>query len=280
MVTLGFNMFRTGRKGYMPICIPYSRENMTNTDTKGSWVARTAILALLALMILLPLAGALDTRASPVADFTVSPTHPVMGENVTFDASSSYGSATLNYSWTFGDGTKGTGKVVRHVYADPGYYMVYLEVTNGSGGSDIASQNVYIYDSNDLGPTLLFGILALYGVCLIVYVIIFIVIFIVWVTNIIFLIVHFTKMNKICSELGSPSDLSTYKIVLLVIGIIGIVLPSFVLLALIAQLVVFYLFKGKADEIRRRGRPQGAPPPPQQAQRGPPPPMGQPPRRK
>jgi PKD repeat protein len=253
---------------------------MKTTDTKRSWVVRTAILILLAVMLLLPLAGALDTRASPVANFSVSPTSKVVGQNVTFDASSSYGSTSLNYSWDFGDGTKGTGKVVRHVYADPGYYMVYLAVTDGSGGSDLAGKSIYISDSNDIGPTVLWGFLALYGVCLIFEIILLIIIFVIWVLNIIFLIVHFMKMNRMTMELGSPSELGTYKIVLLVIGIIGIVLSSFVLFALIAQFVVFYLFKGKAEEIRKRGRPPGPGQYPPQGYAGPPPAMGQPPQKR
>lgn len=50
--------------------------------------------------------------------------------NVTFNASESYDATTeiINYHWDFGDGTNGIGKVVTHLYRNPGTYNVTLTV--------------------------------------------------------------------------------------------------------------------------------------------------------
>jgi hypothetical protein len=41
----------------------------------------------------------------------------------------------LSYSWDFGDGTNGTGSVISHTYARPGYYTASLTVTDESNRS-------------------------------------------------------------------------------------------------------------------------------------------------
>ncbi|MDD5502028.1 MAG: PKD domain-containing protein [Candidatus Thermoplasmatota archaeon] len=53
-------------------------------------------------------------------------------EPITFDASNSTGSI-VSYSWDFGDGETGSGKVIDHSYANPGYYIVNLTVLTASG---------------------------------------------------------------------------------------------------------------------------------------------------
>jgi PKD domain len=50
-------------------------------------------------------------------------------------------SAVGTPTWTFGDGTTGTGLSVSHAYANPGVFMVHVSVSDGSGntsGSDLA----------------------------------------------------------------------------------------------------------------------------------------------
>lgn len=58
----------------------------------------------------------------PFATFSYTPKtygRPIVGENVTFDASASYdpdGGGIISHVWDFGDGTNGTGMIVTHAY--------------------------------------------------------------------------------------------------------------------------------------------------------------------
>jgi len=85
-------------------------------------------------------------NVGPTADFSYSPSEPKAGENVTFDASSSYDpdGAIVSYHWDFGDGETGTGKTATHSYADDGTYTVTLTVTDDDGASDSASRTVIV----------------------------------------------------------------------------------------------------------------------------------------
>ncbi len=72
---------------------------------------------------------------SPVASFTEYPKEPYVYQPVYFDASPSLPGydgddecPITEYHWSFGDGTSGTGKTIRHVYDKPGDYTVTLTV--------------------------------------------------------------------------------------------------------------------------------------------------------
>jgi len=82
----------------------------------------------------------------PVASFTYSPEKPMVGGNITFDASSSYDpDGTIEkYEWDFGDGKTGSGKIVTREYEKPGNYEVTLEVTDNDGLTDAASATVHV----------------------------------------------------------------------------------------------------------------------------------------
>jgi PKD repeat protein len=73
----------------------------------------------------------------PVANFTSS----CSGLTCSVDASSSQAQTTATYSWTFGDGSSGTGKTASHTYASWGNYSVTLTVTD-AGGSSTKTQTV------------------------------------------------------------------------------------------------------------------------------------------
>ncbi len=72
---------------------------------------------------------------APIADFTYSPSSPQKGETVVFDASSSSDPDGYieSYFWDFGDGEKGDGEMVSHVYSSAGEYVVKLTVKDNEG---------------------------------------------------------------------------------------------------------------------------------------------------
>ena len=87
----------------------------------------------------------------PVARFTFSPENPVVGEPVTFDASTSVDPATglgtnsiVSYHWAFGDGHEGTGVVVEHIYNLPGNYTVTLTIMDDDGASATGEETILV----------------------------------------------------------------------------------------------------------------------------------------
>ncbi|HIE31908.1 MAG TPA: PKD domain-containing protein [Methanosarcinales archaeon] len=85
---------------------------------------------------------------APIANFTYSPGNPLAGEEVTFNASSSYdpddGDFIKEYEWDFGDGTNATGKMVTHPYIFGGNYTVTLAVVDNAGATDTEMKNLIV----------------------------------------------------------------------------------------------------------------------------------------
>jgi hypothetical protein len=83
----------------------------------------------------------------PVAAFAYSPTNPIVGQTISFDASSSYdpNGTIMSYLWDFGDGTTTnvTGAGVSHTYTSASTNTVSLTVT-GPVGSDSKTRTAYI----------------------------------------------------------------------------------------------------------------------------------------
>jgi hypothetical protein len=76
----------------------------------------------------------------PVVDFTYSPSSPVVGQEVLFDASDSYapgadGGTIAAYRWDFGDGTlvEVTTPTITHIYRWSATFTVTLEVADDVG---------------------------------------------------------------------------------------------------------------------------------------------------
>jgi PKD repeat protein len=72
----------------------------------------------------------------PQADFVFSPTNPVPGEKVLFNAHSSVparGRTIVSYDWDFGKGKTGTGVTLSTEFEDVGSYMVTLTVIDDGG---------------------------------------------------------------------------------------------------------------------------------------------------
>ena len=79
---------------------------------------------------------------APSALFTFSPASPGVGENVFFNASTSFagtGHTIASYNWTFGDSATGTGINPTHAYTASGNYGVQLKVTDETGQSTTSS---------------------------------------------------------------------------------------------------------------------------------------------
>jgi len=90
--------------------------------------------------------GTVKIVKHPVATFTYSPTTPLTGQTVTFNATLSTpdGGTIISYEWNFGDGTNATGKFTTHAYIDNGTYAVTLTVTDDDGLTDTDSQNITV----------------------------------------------------------------------------------------------------------------------------------------
>jgi hypothetical protein len=86
--------------------------------------------------------------APPVASFTYSPDIPGPGENIVFDASSSYASNgwIVSYTWDFGEGniTTVTTPIITHQYTVDCNYTVQLTVTDSNGLTGVASAVIQV----------------------------------------------------------------------------------------------------------------------------------------
>lgn len=82
----------------------------------------------------------------PYAEFSISPTSPVPGQPVGFDASASNdpGGTIKTYKWAFGDGSSTTGRTPAHTYTAPGAYTATLTVTDDDGNAGEASYEILV----------------------------------------------------------------------------------------------------------------------------------------
>jgi len=96
------------------------------------------------------------TNAVPVAQAKADKTSPYPGVEVTFSAEGSYDydGTIVDYRWDFGDGGSAVGETVTHTYAEGGYYVVTLVVTDDEGakGSTHFGINVLPGHSNCTTP--------------------------------------------------------------------------------------------------------------------------------
>jgi len=88
-------------------------------------------------------ASAIATKTVPVAAgtpptaiFSSSPQNPGVNQDVFFNATQSTpaaGRTITSYSWSFGEGSTGSGSVTSHKYSAPGSYQVQLTTTDDAG---------------------------------------------------------------------------------------------------------------------------------------------------
>jgi PKD repeat protein len=83
--------------------------------------------------------------ANPTARFTFSPTEPLPGQQVNFNAASSVaapGRQIVSYEWDFGDGGTGSGVRTSRTYTVAGIYTITLTVRDDVGRTNTTSQTV------------------------------------------------------------------------------------------------------------------------------------------
>lgn len=82
----------------------------------------------------------------PNANFVHEPQEPVVGDRVAFDASGSdvWDRELVEYSWEFGDGETGTGELATHTFDAHGGHNVVLTVTDDTGETYRAVQQVVV----------------------------------------------------------------------------------------------------------------------------------------
>jgi PKD repeat protein len=88
---------------------------------------------------------AIGVGANPTAEFAISPTDPVPGQQVHFNAEASRaspGRRIESYTWDFGNGVQGSGARVSQTYNIPGTYTVTLTVTDDGGRKGTVSKTV------------------------------------------------------------------------------------------------------------------------------------------
>ena len=88
----------------------------------------------------------LPPNGTPVPAFTYSPSAPFAKSDVTFDGSLSTDSdgRIVSYAWNFGDGSQGSGVLVKHGFSNDGSYTVTLTVTDDRGQSASLSKTVAV----------------------------------------------------------------------------------------------------------------------------------------
>jgi PKD repeat protein len=91
--------------------------------------------------------------AQPTAAFVASPTNPLPGQQVFFNASASRAAAgrtLVAYRWDFGDGSSGSDVQTNHTYATAGTYNVTLVVTDDAGRTATVTQGLTVLTDNPI----------------------------------------------------------------------------------------------------------------------------------
>lgn len=83
-----------------------------------------------------------------------APAQAQVGEVVIFDASSSSAQVPItSWRWDFGDGARGTGEVVQHVFSQPGQYFVQMTVTDRRNNRGSRAHTITILQTEQPQPT-------------------------------------------------------------------------------------------------------------------------------
>jgi len=113
---------------------------------KGIAIVITFMVAFTFNIVIYNNAAIADDSGYPVANFTWQPHFPKPNQNITFNANSSYDSDgyIVNYTWQFGDGDAGYGKIVIHNYSKEGVYRVCLKVKDNESKNSTICKNITV----------------------------------------------------------------------------------------------------------------------------------------
>src|SRR5207249_6044225 len=90
------------------------------------------------------LAPATPPPASFSVPFTHAPSSPVVGQIVTFTATTVDGTAPYTYSWNFGDGTTAAGSSATHAYTSASTYTVQVTASDSAAHTATKSKSVVV----------------------------------------------------------------------------------------------------------------------------------------
>ena len=79
--------------------------------------------------------------------FTLNPSSPKVGQSIAFTAVASGGNPPYSYSWSYGDGSTGTGLQSNHTYNSDGTYQVTLTVADSQGNTATGVEPVVVGSS-------------------------------------------------------------------------------------------------------------------------------------
>lgn len=82
------------------------------------------------------------------ASFNYNPSSPEIGQQITFTASASAGTAPYTFSWSFGDGSSTTGSTAAHTYSSAGTFNVVLSVKDSGSPQQSASSQQSVTVTN------------------------------------------------------------------------------------------------------------------------------------
>ncbi|MCX6666131.1 MAG: PKD domain-containing protein [Euryarchaeota archaeon] len=93
-----------------------------------------------------------EKNQPPIAQFTYSPSDPIVDVIIRFDGSASRDNnkhgRIESYEWDFGDGTSASEKIATHAYKRPLFYIVNLTVIDDEGLKSHYLKSVPVYFSN------------------------------------------------------------------------------------------------------------------------------------
>jgi len=217
-------------------------------------------LCLFGTLLISSLATPVAGQSAPIARFRVVNDELIEGEVVKFDASGSIG-YELTFSWEFGDGEEGEGEVVDHIYEDWGDYTITLIVQDSEGNFDIAAKTIKVQQDSEMPEWMGWFFIGFMGVYCLIMVFVLLAMVVIWIINIVILVKLHKKMKNTSEKYGDPESLKTYRTILLIVGIIGMVMFNFVVFTIIGQLVIYLIFQNKVDsEYKKHWKKKKHPP--------------------